>query len=1201
MDPNEGNKLGVTPLAQAVRLNRKDVVQFLLEHPGVDVNRKSNSKETPLSEAVRLQIDDIINLLCKCDRLHVEHENWQTAKKQEDMFESSDFYALLVRLAATGENEFDINKRNSAGHGLLHMAVLTNHEDGIEHLCKQRNFDFKAKSHDGKTAFDLIFPKGDNLLKSQYLSIVKIAHKTGGKDVVRRKDSDGRTVIHIALELLEEKRKVEVTSGDSAIEDMLLFFLTQPGVEVEIYEQDSKGIFQILEQVIQKKGAEKIATKFIPQSILWKSSGSKNPPVACGIPFIIEKLFDSANDEQSILDELRRKIGEDCGDDIKLICSALLNIIIIGLQQNANHERLQYILYKGSVFKTLVQIFVDLDEDTSTDLDYLEKLLRVLYISTQANINCDCVEVENPSKIVDEEAFDQLPENYDANVAAGSEVANESNGCSHNDKFDSTDNACSRTLAKTLGGTLLGKFRERITEIAESEKGNIGMEVSNVQLIARGIYNAYFQNEDALFHDIRRTIVEKYNTMMSKMRFSSTLHKCFCRGDFAIILCLFSIFMQSSDIVSDALVGFKTMNGFSKQLGILMIFLVLLTLVHENIRSVITAYETDRELLRISLGKIDLVQKDLEENSKLNYYCGCNWILKGIGQFFWTFKVNRSSQNSNRRSKKAILFNLLSISMLRPVVDRLIVATHSPSHLRAIYRQQSKQKSLNQYFMILEQIPELLIQFYVFQIYFNILKTSEDFTSYRCTDQPHSFTYKSEYFHCVQNLLKLKICASWYEIYSMLVPFFKIPDSMVSLEKMFRILSPETPKMSSATSWTLYLAYTLMIPSRLFLLAAVLHSVPNQLYVAVYLALATIAWMIINICTIIKKGKTFTPNSSGRVQKGWAAQCLSTTWSLSLFTIRDLIVISLRRPDAYLLPSSDVNYESLRDWKRVLAISSYFFVEGVVGAVYVENNYPCGRNTDMFKYQGWLYLITLIISVTIISLLSFILQPTKINIIPYQFLVRAGFICSLGFVMWLLAAGTFTFTTTNKREDILLPLIFATLIILSVFLAVVIVLKFFSEAKQNKSKVKKDILTENENGSSLEFISSLRRSHTKHNCPKCKTTATESDGQRCQRHIQASTNCAVVDKRSNRLFRLPVFLRRRKNYKQVVDLESADPARREKAGSGCLCCCANRTLSEDETLTDIAVEPEDQQGDIKESQFHSASTCKAKSEDNTRV
>ena len=39
----------------------------------------------------------------------------------------------------------------------------------------------------------------------------------------------------------------------------------------------------------------------------------------------------------------------------------------------------------------------------------------------------------------------------------------------------------------------------------------------------------------------------------------------------------------------------------------------------------------------------------------------------------------------------------------------------------------------------------------------------------------------------------------------------------------------------------------------------------------------------------------------------------------------------------------------------MLALTNIF-----VGAVFVEHNYPCGRNTEIIKYQGWLYLITVI-------------------------------------------------------------------------------------------------------------------------------------------------------------------------------------------------------------------------------------------------
>ena len=403
---------------------------------------------------------------------------------------------------------------------------------------------------------------------------------------------------------------------------------------------------------------------------------------------------------------------------------------------------------------------------------------------------------------------------------------------------------------------------------------------------------------------------------------------------------------------------------------------------------------------------------------------------------------------------RPLLFNFLSILMLRPIVDRLIVLTHQPSHLRAIYRQQSKQKSLNQYYMILEQMPELLIQFYVFQIYFNNLETPEDYINFGCKET-HRFTYEVTYFMCVENLAKLKICASWWEIYSMLVPFVKIPNSMVSLEGMFRKLSPETPKMSAAASWSLYLAYILMIPSRLFLFAAVMHSAPDHFYIAAYMGIVTLLWLVFNTYNMIQ-ARNKKKNSKKEEQSSNILDHGKTFWSLLLFTIRDVTLISLRRTDAYLLPPSEVNYRSLKTWKDVLAISSYFFIEGVVGAVYVERYYPCGRNTEIFKYQGWLYLVLLIISVTMMALLAYILQPTKINIIPRLFPHRAALICSIGLLMWFVAAGTFNFTTKNRRADVLLPLVITTIILMSILLIIVVVLRFFSEAKQkNSSKDKK--------------------------------------------------------------------------------------------------------------------------------------------------
>ena len=1081
-----------TPLLYAVSNGSLDIIKYLCSMEGIDVNRENVSGETPLSKAVELRKGDIINYFCNDPRFDVEHENWGTEESQKEKFQSQIFYPLLARLIAKGCYKVDVNSRNRLGDKVAHMAVKSGLPDGIEFLSKQEDVDFNVRNQDDKTAFDLIFPENIDLIDRDYTSILQIACRTDGKDVVTRRDSKGRTVLHLAVLNKDEKAfsklhemhkaDIDVNAADkegnttlsSAVENetkldsVALIILSDPRLKALTHCKLAKDEFHILKEIVQNRSTENDEFGSILEMYLSETTVPRDS--LKNTPYTLAKLFEKADDKTSVLDEFRKKIDDEtCPHNVKKIYTALLNITLIGLQKYADHKNLQYVLYKGSVFKTFVDIFVELSDEQLDDSDYLVQLLRVLYISTQANIKCDCGSTKNQSvgssKITKDTENDQdqqdiednytqsVLENTRANINFDSDQSHSPHDRNTDTKGESKTKILSRSLAKTLGEDLHRKFKVQIEKISDE---NNDKKINNAQLIASCIQNAYFKDESGFCDSFEKAITKASEKLSECLHLRTFFHKCVCRGDFTFILCFSSIFFQSSDIVSDAMVGFKTRNGFSERLGIFMIALVLVTLVHENIRSVVSAYETDQDLLRITLGRKDLTDKDFEK-SELNYYKKCsNPILRSVKQFFWTFKVCDESGNFTKNSVKPLTFNLLSLLMLRPVVDRLIVISHSPSHLRAIYRQQAKQKSLNQYYMILEQMPELLIQFYVFQIYFNNLRTTKDIENYGCTEH-HSFTYRTGYFECVENLWRLKICALWWEIYSMLVPFFKIPNSMVSLEKIFRILSPESPKMSAAASVFLYIAYILMIPSRLFLFAAMMHSAPDHFYVVAYLGFITLVCLIFKLCARIRRKKDLVDKKAHEDEtekKRTAELYIKTIRSLLLFTVRDVVVISLRSADAYLFPSSEVNYKTLRSWKKMLVISSYYFVEGVVGAVFVEHYYPCGRNTEIFKYQGWLYLITLVISVTIITLLSYILQPTNINIIPRRFPNRAVTICSLGLLMWTVGALTFLLTTKTSTTDVRLPLIITTLIILLVFLAVVVILRYFSEAKVKKSKDK---------------------------------------------------------------------------------------------------------------------------------------------------
>ena len=1217
IDVNRENNSGETPLIKAVELEKVDVVQFLCGVEEIDLNQKNKFGETPLSKAVKLKNENIIKILCEDPCIDLEHKDWETAELQNILCQSQIFYHLIIRMVVKGCHKFDISNRNRLGDTVAHMAVKSDLPDGIEFLSKQGDVDFNVINQDDKTAFDLIFSENRDLNNQDYTSILQIACRTDGKDVIIRRDSEGRTVLHLAVlnhdeesfSKLHEKHKADIDvntadkEGDTTLslavknklESVVLIILSDSRLKSDTHSRLAKDEFHILKEIVQKQRTENDEFGSIMEIYLSETTVLRHS--LKNIPYTLAKLFERADDKKSALDEFRIKIDDEtCPQDVKKIYTALLNITLIGLQQFADHKNLQYVLYKGSVFKTFVEIFVKLRDQQLDDSNYLVQLLRVLYISTQANIKCDCGSTKNQSvgaskttKDVENDQEQEIEVNDTESVLEGTQanIKFESDQSPHDQnvhytKGESTTkilSTLSRSLADTLGEELHRKFIEQIKKISGE---NQDKKISNAQLIAKGIQSAYFKEESGFCDPLENFLTKASDELSERLHLRKLFHKCYRRGNFAFIFCFMSIFIQSSDIVSDAMVGFKTLNGFSERLGILMIALVLVTLVHENIRSVISAYETDQDLLRITLGREDLTDEDTEK-SELNYYKKCsNPILRSIKQFLWTFKVCDESGNFTKNSIKPLTFNVLSILMLRPVVDRLIVLSHSPSHLRAIYRQQAKQKSLNQYYMILEQMPELLIQFYLFQIYFNNLRTTEDFNNYGCTEI-HSFTYRTEYFECVENVWRLKICASWWEIYSMLVPFFKIPYSMVSLEKMFRLLSPETPKMSAAASVCLYVAYILMIPSRLFLFAAVMHSATSNLYVMAYLGFVTLVWLIFNVYARIRRKKDLVEKKAREDEQEeirTAEFYIKTIWSLLLFTVRDVLLISLRSADAYLLPSSEVNYKTLRSWRKMLVISSYYFVEGVVGAVYVEHYYPCGRNSWLFKHQGWLYLITLIISITIITLLSYILQPTKMHIIPRQFLKSAALICSLGLLMWLVAALVFHSTTKNSATDIRLPLIITTLIILLVFLAVVVILKYFSEAKVKKSENKDAATDESSKDRSccLPKLSCFL-------CPCCspdkdsdKNEASSSTGKdqgrdsrseikkcyTCSSAEDSDTGTDLVsdNETTHQLLKLPSFLRGRKAYRKVKSDEEASIG---NVLSSCFCCSSNRNSTGDKT------------------------------------
>ena len=481
---------------------------------------------------------------------------------------------------------------------------------------------------------------------------------------------------------------------------------------------------------------------------------------------------------------------------------------------------------------------------------------------------------------------------------------------------------------------LLKRFIEEINTIVECEERDD--EYKDLQLIAGKIKTFYHKTTSGCGCPSKKTGQEDVK------RSDSIFHECYSRGNFSVVLCIFGIFIYTSDLFTDLLVGIEDItSGFSKRLGIFEIFIVIFTLAHENIHSIVGLYSTEEELLKMDAGKASLDRNDWKK-SDINF--NDNLCIRLFYLVLWPYKISKEEEEGkwmnfkrkwmHLKALRGLTFNLLSLVCLRPVVDRLNVLLHTPSGLRANIRQQAKQNSLKQYYLILEQIPELLIQFYVFQIIFNDIG---DKVMVECRD---TFNYNNKLNNSEDNLFcstlpltgtGFGLCGVLFRVYSMSIPFFTIPSGILSLEGSFRKLDPLTPKMTNSTKYLAHAAYIMMVPARLFMFAGLMHAATNQIHVTIYIICRTVVELFIYIVADRGYKKIIQKSQCSSVLK-----TLWSSWTIGLFSLRNTFVISLRSPDAYLGSPSEVSYDSLHDWRRICLLSIPYFIEGLTGAVLIE-------------------------------------------------------------------------------------------------------------------------------------------------------------------------------------------------------------------------------------------------------------------------
>ena len=252
-DINKADKFGCTPLHKAVDTNKnnKDVIELLLKY-GADVNSAS-SYYTVLSLAVKQSFRDIITLLLDHPGIEVDKKasDGRTALHEAVNSQNIPLINLLLDRGA------DINKAYKCGRTPIQSAVLQNNKDIVE-LLLDRGAEVNKDDTSKVTLLLCAVNKG-------YIDIVRLLLDRGAD--INKADNSGRTPLQGAIqqnnkdivELLLKHPNIEVNKADnsgrtpiqSAVlqnnKDIVELLLKHPNIEVN--KGDNNGYTPLLKAV----------------------------------------------------------------------------------------------------------------------------------------------------------------------------------------------------------------------------------------------------------------------------------------------------------------------------------------------------------------------------------------------------------------------------------------------------------------------------------------------------------------------------------------------------------------------------------------------------------------------------------------------------------------------------------------------------------------------------------------------------------------------------------------------------------------------------------------------------------------------------------------------------------------------------------------------------------------------------------------
>ena len=1007
-------------LQEAVKEDNSALVRTILEDGTVNINELDDSKGTVLHYAVKAGRTDIVRLLTMVKGLDV---NIQDKEGRTALYWAAGRgHTATVQVLLEVEG-LDVNIQDNQGWTALHYAADEGHTDIVQVLLEVEGLDVNTQIKDGWTALHCAAREGRT-------ATVQVLLEVEGVDVTLQ-NNRGWTALHCAagsghtdtVQVLLEVEGLDVNiqgnqgwtalhyAADEGHTDIVQVLLEVEGLDVNTQNKDGwtalhcaarEGRTATVQVLLEVEGVDVTLQNNRGWTALHCAAGSGHTDT---VQVLLEVEGLDVNIQAKDGRTALHCAAIEGYEEIVELLITYPSTDLKEVQKCADNPLSSFIFLKGNLYKTIVELFVK-----QSEVSKKTALIKLFYIILQTKAKCD----------------------------------------------EAKETVLERLFKDDTDKSLLERFYQKISSIVDCEKRDD--DSTDLQLIAEKI-KKYQKEEFPPETSGCGCPSKKTGKEDGHDQSDSIFHTCSSRTYpyLSVVFSIFGIFFYTSDLFTDFTVGIEDITSFSARLGIFEICIVVFTLAHENINSAVGLYSTEEELLKMRVGKTKIYWEDWVSSSDLNFH---RWLpIRVFYQVLWPFKIRTSKDGKwmTIKALRGLTFNLLSLVCLRPVVDRLNVLLHTPTELRASIRQHAEQNSLKQYYLILEQIPGLLIQFYVFQIIFNDIG---DKVMVECRD---TFNYNNKLNNSEDNLFcstlirpstsgsistsTVVLCGVLFRVYSMSIPFFNIPSGILSLEGSFSKLDPTTPKMTKSTGYLAHAAYIMMVPARLFMFAGLMHAATDQAHVTIYIICRT----MVDLVVVALRGyaNRNIPIEQGVLKKLWSL------WRRALFSLRDIFVISLRSQDAYLGSPFEVSYDSLRDWRHICIRSIPYFIEGLIGAVLIEQYYPCGKNSDQFRYLGWICLVLLVFSLTLMTILTDLFNPRLRNTHRRNFLAKSVKIFSAGFALSMIYSCVFLVTKPRNQYEILT--LFVVLEVYQFFFGMVIsFINLFGDAKKSVSPVRTD-------------------------------------------------------------------------------------------------------------------------------------------------